>query len=82
MLALAHAWRTRQADLSKPRDVECGRMQACPTRPWLREETLDEAVWGGAQPAVHIVVAQHAEAASRHALPRQLAVPARTTAPI
>ena len=49
-------------------------MRACAR---LRQQPLNQAVRGCAQPAMHIVVAQDAEAAPLHPLPGQLGVPER-----
>ena len=43
-------------------------------RTWLRRETVDEAVWRGAQPAMHLVIPQHSKAARRHRVPSDLRI--------
>ena len=45
---------------------------------WLRRETVDEAVWRGAQPAMHLVIPQHSKAARRNSVTSDLRVAIKT----
>ena len=45
---------------------------------WLCRETVNEAVWRGPKPAMHLVIPQHSKAAWRNCVPSDLRIAPKT----